>query len=91
MVTQFEPRIASSVVDFSDQDPKKAMILKIIGNALILTTAELVAELLVFADKSGLGVDNMSKLFEAMYPGGVQQHLLYSNKMSRGEYFKTVS
>lgn len=56
-----------------------------------MTTIEQVSELMVFSEKSGLGVDNLRKLFAAMYPGGpIKQHLLYQGHMASGEWARKV-
>lgn len=77
-------------MDLSDEQPSKASLLKIIGNVLIMTTIEQVAELLVFAEKASLGVDNIQKLLAALYPGGQQQHLTYAKLMASGEYHRRL-
>ena len=78
------------MVDLSGEQPSKASLLKIIGNVLIMTTIEQVAELLVFAEKSSLGGNNIRKLLAALYPGGQQQHMAYSGLMMSGEYHRRL-
>ena len=83
--------IAGAVVDFSDEPQGRSSLLKIVGNVLIMTTMEQVAELMVLSEKSGLGVNNLRKLFAALYPGGpIKQHLLYQGLMASGEWTKRV-
>jgi hypothetical protein len=51
-----------------------------------MTTIETVAELMVFAEKSGLGVHNMRKFIEQLLPDS--PHLIYWDKMANGNYYK---
>jgi hypothetical protein len=56
-----------------------------------MTTIEQVAELMVLSEKTGLGVENLRKLFAALFPGGPsKQHLLYSGHMASGEWGRRV-
>lgn len=74
------------MVDFSGEEPAKASLLKVIGNVLIMTTMETIAEVYVFAEKTGLGIGNMEKLIAAMFPR--PPHLTYSNIMTSGDYYQ---
>jgi 3-hydroxyisobutyrate dehydrogenase-like beta-hydroxyacid dehydrogenase len=74
-----------AVVDLSDQDPGKALLLKLIGNTFILNLVEAIAQGLTMAEKTGLGVDNLHKFIELMFPG---PYTAYSNRMREGDYFK---
>lgn len=56
------------------------------GNFLIMTTMETVAEVNVFADKSGIGTKNMNKLMGAMFPN--PPHAIYNHRMLTGEYYE---
>lgn len=75
--------MARTIIDFRDQPPRRATHLKIIGNTFILQMVETLAEGQVLAEKSGLGVDNLQKFLEAMFPG---PQLAYSKRMSSGDY-----
>ena len=79
-------RIAQAVVDLSGEEAGKASLLKIIGNVLIMTTMEACAEIIVFAEKTGLGVRNVQKLIDN-FPHAAA-HSIYSIKMINGNYYK---
>jgi 3-hydroxyisobutyrate dehydrogenase-like beta-hydroxyacid dehydrogenase len=72
-------------IDFSDQPQGTATHLKIIGNTFILNMVETLAEGLTVAEKSGLGVDNLHKFIEALFPG---PYAAYSTRMRSGDYHK---
>lgn len=74
-----------AVIDFSDQPHGKATHLKIIGNTFILAMIETLSEGHVVAEKSGLGVDNLHKFIETMFPG---PYTAYSTRMKSGDYWK---
>jgi len=74
------------VVDLSGEEPAKSSLLKCIGNVLIMTTIEQIAEAHVFAEKSGLGTKHMASLIETMFPR--PPHTVYSSKMVSGDYAK---
>ena len=73
-------------MDLSGEEPAKASLLKLAGNVLIMTTMEACAEVNVFAEKTGLGVENAMKLIDS-FPHAVA-HSIYSNKMINGGYYK---
>jgi 3-hydroxyisobutyrate dehydrogenase-like beta-hydroxyacid dehydrogenase len=77
--------IGRAIIDFSDQAPGQATLLKVIGNTFILTMVETLSEGLTVAEKSGLGVDNLHKFIEAMFPG---PYAAYSTRMRTGDYYK---
>lgn len=79
-------RICRAVVDLSGEEPAKASLLKCVGNVLIMTTTEQIAEAHVFAEKSGLGTKHMASLIETMFPR--PPHTVYSSKMVSGDYAK---
>lgn len=56
-------------LDFSDQDYGKASILKVLGNSIIFSAVEGLAEGLTIAEKSGVGVDPLVQFVENMFPG----------------------
>ena len=78
--------VAQAVVDLSGEEAGKASLLKIIGNVLIMTTMEACAEINVFAEKTGLGVENAQKLIDN-FPHAAA-HTIYSSKMISGDYYK---
>ena len=53
-----------------------------IGNVLIMTTIETVAEAHVFAEKSGLGTQHMQNLILTLFPR--PPHAVYARKMMSG-------
>lgn len=72
-------------VDFSDQPAGSASRLKIIGNTFILHMVECLSEGHVFAEKSGLGVENLHSFIETMFPG---PYTAYSNRLKSGDYYQ---
>ena len=64
-------------LDFSDQEPGKASLMKIIGNSMILHMVESLSEGHTVAETSGLGSDNLHSFIEAMLPG---PFVAYSNR-----------
>ena len=60
-------RTSRAVVDLSGEEPAKLSLLKCIGNVLIMTTIEQVAEVHVFAENSGLGTKHMASLIETIF------------------------
>ncbi|KAL3457486.1 hypothetical protein BJX64DRAFT_280577 [Aspergillus heterothallicus] len=69
----------------SEKDVGRATLLKVLGNTFILNTVETLAEGLVAAEKSGLGVKAYSEWVSIMFPGPFAK---YAERMSSGEYFK---
>jgi len=65
-------------------DVSKATLLKISGNTLILGMIEVLAEALVFAEKSGLGPDTLNEFIQLMFPNS--PYAAYSNRMLAGDY-----
>lgn len=72
-------------IDFSGQEPSKATLLKVIGNTFVLSMVEALSEGHVVAEKSGLGVDELHKFIEIMFPG---PYTAYSNRLRTGDYYK---
>ncbi|EGE85199.1 hypothetical protein RJZ56_004419 [Blastomyces dermatitidis] len=66
-------------------DPRRASLLKVLGNSLGLNMVDAVAEAMTIAEKSGLGVDSLHNFLELMYPGS---YVAYSNRMRLGEYHR---
>lgn len=76
--------VGRAVVDLSGQEPGQASLLKMIGNVILMTTMETVAEIYVFAEKAGLGTQQMQKFMGTMFPN--PPHSVYSAKMLGGDY-----
>lgn len=72
-------------IDFSGQEPRKATLLKVLGNTFILSMIETLSEGLVAAEKTGLGVDELHQYIEVMFPG---PYTAYSNRMRSGDYYQ---
>ena len=77
--------IAQEVINLSDEEPGQASLLKMIGNVMIMSTMEMVAEVNVFAEKTGLGATHAQKLVEA-FPKAAS--VLYSKRMNNGDYYQ---
>ena len=71
-------------IDFSGEEPIKAALLKVIGNIFIVNMIETLAEGHVFAEKTGLGVENLQKFLSAIFPN---PYMIHSKKMSTGNYY----
>ncbi|KAL2808805.1 hypothetical protein BJX63DRAFT_424316 [Aspergillus granulosus] len=69
----------------SEKDVGRATLLKVLGNTFILNTVETLAEGLVAAEKSGLGVKAYSEWVSTMFPGPFAK---YAERMVTGDYFK---
>ena len=72
-------------IDYSGQEPRKATLLKVIGNTFIGSMVETLSEGLVVAEKTGLGVDQLHKFIETMFPG---PYTAYSTRMRSGDYYQ---
>ncbi|WEW61943.1 hypothetical protein PRK78_007443 [Emydomyces testavorans] len=74
-------------IDLSEtsEDPGRASMLKVIGNSMIFQMISAVAEGMVVADKAELGVGEVHKFLEAMFPG---PYVGYSKRMISGDYFE---
>ena len=72
-------------IDFSDQSPSKATLLKIIGNTFIMSMVTTLSEGHTVAEKSGLGVEQLHQFIEIMFPG---PYTAYSTRMISGDYHK---
>jgi 3-hydroxyisobutyrate dehydrogenase-like beta-hydroxyacid dehydrogenase len=72
-------------IDYSDQPPSKATLLKIIGNTFIASMISTISEGQTLAEKSGLGADQLHLFIETMFPG---PHAAYSTRMKSGDYYK---
>ena len=69
--------IARENILFEDQDPAKALTLKIIGNTMVLHMVESLAEGHTLAEKTGLGTQQFHDFVSTMFPG---PHAAYSNR-----------
>lgn len=72
-------------IDFSGQEPRKATLLKIIGNTFVANMITALSEGHVLAEKTGLGVEELHQLIEVMFPG---QYTAYSNRLKSGDYYQ---
>lgn len=77
--------IARANIDFPGQEPRKATLLKVIGNTFIVNMVEALSEGHVVAEKTGLGVDDLHRFIEMMFPG---PYTAYSNRLKTGDYYK---
>ena len=71
-------------IDYSGQEASKATLLKIIGNTFVVGMVNALSEGHVVAEKSGLGVDDLHKFIEVMFPG---PYTAYSTRMMSGDYY----
>jgi 3-hydroxyisobutyrate dehydrogenase-like beta-hydroxyacid dehydrogenase len=74
-----------AIIDLSDQNCGKSTLLKILGNTFIMNMVEALGQGLTLAETSGLGVDNLHKFIELLFPG---PYTAYSNRMREGDYYK---
>jgi len=72
-------------IDYSDQEPSKALLMKVIGNTFVINMVETLAEGHTLADKTGLGADNLHAFVEKMFPG---PYLAYSNRLKTNDYVR---
>lgn len=75
-------------IDVSGQDPAKATLLKVLGNTMILSMVEALAEGHVAAEKTGLGSADFHAFIEQMFSG---PYTGYSNRMRGGDYYRRPS
>ncbi|TVY36626.1 putative oxidoreductase-like protein [Lachnellula occidentalis] len=78
--------VGRALIDLSGEEPGKASLLKLMGNVLIMNTMETVAELNVFAEKCGVGVQSMKKLLDQVFPN--TPHSIYNHRMLSGGYYR---
>jgi 3-hydroxyisobutyrate dehydrogenase-like beta-hydroxyacid dehydrogenase len=74
-----------AIIDFSGAEQRKATHLKIVGNTFLFNVVENLSEGYVLAEKSGLGVENLHKFLEQMYPG---LYTTFSGRLRTGDYYK---
>lgn len=72
-------------IDYSGQEPAKATLLKVIGNTFIMSMVETLSEGHVVAERTGLGVEQLHKFIETMFPG---PYTAYSKRMKSGDYYQ---
>ena len=77
--------MARANIDLSGSRQEQASLLKIVGNTFILQMVEALSEGLTLADKSGLGIENLHKFLEQLFPG---PYVAYSTRMQGGDYYK---
>lgn len=68
-------------LNLAGQEYGKASVLKVLGNSLIMSALEGLAEAMTLAEKSGLGVDPFVQFVEGLFPG----------KLSRSDLIDTPS
>ena len=83
-IKPFTKDVTAKAVINLGPDVKKATLLKITGNTLILGMVEILAEALVFAEKSGLGTDKLNEFIQLMFPHS--PFAAYATRMISGEY-----
>ncbi|KAL9102639.1 MAG: hypothetical protein Q9163_002225 [Psora crenata] len=72
-------------IEFYNQPPGKATLLKIIGNTFVLNMVEALSEGHTLAEKTGLGNNSLHQLIETMFPG---PYTAYSSRLIEGDYYK---
>ena len=75
-------------IDFSDETPGKASLMKLIGNTFVLQMVEMLGEGHTAAEKTGLGTENLHKFVTTMFGG---PFAAYSTRMMTGDYYKRDS
>ncbi|PKY01430.1 oxidoreductase [Aspergillus campestris IBT 28561] len=68
-----------------DSDVGRATLLKVLGNTFILNTVETLAEGMVAAEKSGLGIEVYQKFINIAFPGPFAK---YADRMAGGDYYQ---
>ena len=74
-----------AVIDLSNEEPGKALLLKITGNTFIYNMVETIAQGLTMSEKTGLGTDYLKQFIGHMFPGA---YVAYTNRMLQGDWFK---
>jgi len=78
-------RVAKAMIDLSGEEPGKATLFKMIGNVLIISTMEAVAEVNVLAEKAGVDSRYIQELIDVYYKVGPP---IYSKAMTTGAYYQ---
>ncbi|PLB47925.1 oxidoreductase [Aspergillus steynii IBT 23096] len=81
----FDGVTAKATLDMPGDDVGAATTLKILGNTFILNTVESIAEGLVAAEKSGLGVQAYRNWVHTFLPGPFAK---YADRMIEGDYWR---
>lgn len=86
----FDGVVANKTIDLSsgtgeDIDVGRASMLKVLGNTFILNTVGVLAESLVAAEASGLGVGPLKEWLGLFAPGPFAN---YAERMTSGDYYK---
>ncbi|CAM1501230.1 Fc.00g103920.m01.CDS01 [Cosmosporella sp. VM-42] len=76
-----------SIIDM-EEDVRKSSLLKISGNVMVIGLQELIAECLVFSERTGLGSAQMEEFIGSMY-GPVLES--YSKRMTSGAYLPPLN
>lgn len=76
---------ATIPVGGDDGDVGRATLLKVVGNTFILSTVETLAEGMVAAEKSGLGIELYQQFIGNMFPGPIAK---YADRMASGDYYR---
>lgn len=77
--------VARASIEFPEEEPGKALLLKITGNSIIMMMVEAIAQAHTMAEKIGLPSEKLHNFFESMFPG---PYVAYSNRMLQGDYYK---
>ncbi|KAF6821612.1 6-phosphogluconate dehydrogenase 2 [Colletotrichum sojae] len=78
--------VAAREINMVDEPYRKASILKVLGNTVILGMIEQLAETYVTAEQSGLGTDYVKQFVEALFGGS--PYPAYTKRMLEGDYYK---
>lgn len=76
--------VGKGTVEFIDEPPQKAPLMKLIGNTMVLQMVESLSEGHTFAEKSGLGVEHLHSWISQMFPG---PFTAYSERLKSGDYY----
>lgn len=77
--------IGDREIPLAGADPGRATQLKVLGNSLILSMVEALAEAFVVAEKCDLGTSNLLKMVELMFPG---PFVVYATRFQTGDYYQ---
>ncbi|PWN90279.1 NAD(P)-binding protein [Acaromyces ingoldii] len=77
------PSTGRKIMDFGD-DVTKASAFKLIGNSIVLSTVEMLAETMTLADKAGIGADRVQEWIELFYPA--PSAIGYGNKILNNKF-----
>ncbi|KAA8650666.1 hypothetical protein EYZ11_003435 [Aspergillus tanneri] len=80
----FDGVTSKAILDIPGDDVGRAPALKLLGNTFILNTIETVAEGLVAAEKSGVGVQTYRQWLHMFLPGPFAK---YADRMVEGDYW----